>query len=156
MGSGRRPGHRLRRAPVALLRSPVQDQVPHATWLIGMVVGAGALAAAIVVVAAGHTSAFTERQLLKFTAAGAGEEILWRGAIWSSLTQVGLSMPMVVTVDVALFVSWHVPSVLAGDSTWTGLPNVAALGLVFCIARIASRRVELPALLHVAADLLGT
>ena len=143
-------------APVLLLRPPLQAPVSRSRWWVSMGLGGAALVAAIVVVASAHTPGFTARQVVKLAATGAGEEILWRAAIWTALTRATSRLAAVVALDVVLFVSWHVPSVLAGDNTWSGLPGVAALGVAFCLARIASRRIELPALLHIAADLLGT
>jgi len=143
-------------APVVALRRPVQEPAGRRRRLAAAAAGAAVLLAAVLIVAAGHPAGYTARQVIRLTATGVGEEVLWRGAVWTSLARLGLRLPALVTADVILFVSWHVPSVLAGDSTWSGLPAVAALGLVFCLARAASRRVELPALLHIAADLLGT
>ncbi len=143
-------------APVLLLRSPVQAPVSSSRWWLSVGLGGAILVAAIAVVASAHTPGFTARQVVKLAATGAGEEILWRGAIWAALTRATSRLAAVVGLDVVLFVSWHVPSVLAGDNTWSGLPVVAALGVAFCLARLASRRIELPALLHITADLLGT
>lgn len=143
-------------APIWLLRWPLGAPVGGSSRLIGLVVGGVVLAVAIAVTGSTHSPGFAARQVVRFTATGVGEEILWRGAIWTCLTRATPRLAVVVTVDVALFVSWHVPSVLAGNATWSGLPMVAALGAVFCAARVASRSVELPSLLHIAADLLGT
>lgn len=143
-------------APVLLLRSPLHAPVSSYRWSVSVGLGGAALVAAIVAVASAHTPGFTARQVVKLAATGAGEEILWRGAIWTALRRATSRLATVVALDVVLFVSWHVPSVLAGDNTWSGLPAVAALGVAVCLARLASRRIELPALLHIAADLLGT
>jgi membrane protease YdiL (CAAX protease family) len=53
-------------------------------------------------------------------------------------------------------VAWHVPSILGGDSSRSGLWVVGGLGAVFSVARFGARRLEPPVLLHVAADLLGS
>jgi membrane protease YdiL (CAAX protease family) len=143
-------------APVLLLRSPLQPRVSRSRWSLNLAVGGAVLVAAIAVVASAHTPGFTTRQVVKLTATGPSEEILWRGAIWTSLNRATSRPAAVVALDVMLFVTWHIPSVLAGDNTWSGLPAVAALGVVFCLTRLASRRIELPALLHIAADLVGT
>lgn len=143
-------------APALLFRSPLQTPASTSRWWLSVGLGGAVLLAAIVVVASAHTPDFTARQVVKLAATGAGEEILWRGAIWTALTRATSRLAAVVGLDVVLFVSWHVPSVLAGDNTWSGLAVVAALGIAFCLARLASRRIELPALLHIAADLLGT
>ncbi|MHB8504898.1 MAG: CPBP family glutamic-type intramembrane protease [Acidimicrobiales bacterium] len=96
------------------------------------------------------------RLVAQFSATGIGEEVLYRGVIWSILVRLDLRLAAVVAVDVGVFVVWHVPAVLAGDSTWGGLWAVGLFGLLFAAARAASRRVELPILLHIAADIPGS
>lgn len=144
-------------APAVVLRPPLHQRGGTVQRLLWTGAGAVVLVVAIVEVAASqHSGSSVVREVTTRAATGIGEEVLFRGVIWSALARVVTRLAAVLLFDVALFVAWHVPSVLAGDSTWQGLWTVGALGILFALARIVSRRLELPVLLHTAVDLLGS
>lgn len=144
-------------APVGALRPPLRPAGRGGHRLLWTVAGGALLVVAIAAVGeAAHSASTVGREVVKYAATGIGEEVLFRGVIWSLLARCIARAPWLVLADVALFVAWHIPSVLAGDNSWGGLWTVGALGVAFSLARLVSGRIELPVLLHMAVDLLGS
>lgn len=85
--------------------------------------------------------------------AGISEEFVFRGALWSRLVEVLPNKVVVLLVDVAAFVLFHVPLVVLHHEGVLALAPIAGFGLVFGLARLISRGIVLPAALHVAVDL---
>jgi hypothetical protein len=88
-------------------------------------------------------------------AAGAGEELAFRGFLWDRARICGLPLGWLLMVNVVTFTAWHLISVAAGLSQLSGLASVAVLGLLFSLARLWSGNTGLPALLHAAVDIAG-
>lgn len=149
-------GYAVLASPVFVARCDLTLASTRCSRPLSLGVGLACLAGAFgSLVTSLHGATYLAQTALKLGAAGLVEEVVFRGAIWSILRNLGLRAPLLVALDVGSFVLWHLPSVLSGDGSWTSLPTIAAFGVVFSLARLATGGLELPVLLHVAADIAG-
>ena len=141
--------------PVAILRPRLQEPLGRRRPWVS--IGAGVMVLAVVAgVVAVQQHAGLAQLLVRTLATGIGEEIIFRGVLWTILLRLRMGVAALVAANVALFAAWHIPSVISGNSSWAGLAIIALLGVVFSLARVVSGRLELPILLHVAANLAGS
>ena len=95
----------------------------------------------------------TERLVLG-TVVVLGEEIVFRGFLWSQLERMSPWFGFVVPVNVVLFVVTHVPRVLILEQSVWALIAIAVLGLVLAILRHWSGRLFAPAVAHLVWNML--
>jgi membrane protease YdiL (CAAX protease family) len=127
--------------------------LPRRQALAGGVLVGGAV---LYLVATQHpTSTDLAETMVGYAATGLGEELAFRGYLWARLRSAGLRGAVLVVVDVAAFVLWHLPSVVSGLSGISALIGIAVFGVIFALARLWSGNAGLPVLLHIAADVAG-
>lgn len=151
-------------ALISNARLPATDGPARRVWPVasGLVLFAAGVATYVMLY--GLQMELLAVRMVKLSAAAAGEEVVFRGAIWALLQRSGLRTLPLIIVNVILFVGLHVPSLLSGHLDGahpTGIvivvqfAELAALGTVLCVARLLSRGIALPILLHAANDIAG-
>ncbi len=141
--------------PAFLLRPPVD--LP-----LGLTPRVPVVAAVLIVAATVFRGAFGPASLsdvlqhvARSVSAGVGEELLFRGALFSRLRMLIGSAVLQDLVGGLSFAGFHIPVVVITHDAPVVLAVTFALGVLFSILRRLSRGLLLPVALHVAVDISG-
>lgn len=138
---------------VVWARSTFRDFAsPRWQQLVAIVLVAGSVGVAAV---AQHPGIELLGAAIRVGATAVGEELIFRGFIWRQTRRAGWGTPVVIAVNVAAFVLWHIPSMLAGFSSASveAFALLLIVGLILCVVRLVTRSLILPVALHFAIDI---
>ena len=88
---------------------------------------------------------------LRTSAMAIGEETAFRGFIWEQMRRSGWKIPMVIAVDTAAFVIFHIPAMLSQFQP-ISFATLIIVGVLLSLLRLVTRGLLIPTAVHFALD----
>ena len=88
---------------------------------------------------------------LRTSATAIGEETAFRGFIWEQMRRSGWKIPMVIAVDTAAFVIFHIPAMLSQFQP-ISFATLIIVGVLLSLLRLVTRGLLIPTAVHFALD----